>query len=145
MTNSIQPVVLVIDPDALTLMGLSATLHHQGLEVHSARTPLAASRAAKDLALDLVVIDSWADDQLGLATLEQLRELPHLVDLPAVFLWEAQHPQPVLPMSAFSLSKPLDLDALKTIVQRALWLPNLTQQSMTIPSCKFLKDRSVRI
>jgi DNA-binding NtrC family response regulator len=143
MTTTIQPIILVIDPDALTLMGLSATLHHQGLEVHGARTPLAAARAARDLALDLVIIDGWIDETQGMLTLEQLRALPHLVDLPCIFLWSERFTRPQLPMSAFSMNKPLDLEALESIVKRALWLPHLTHQPMSIPSCKFLKERSI--
>lgn len=144
MATNIQPIVLVIDPDALTLMGLSATLHHQGFEVHGARTPMAAARAARDLALDLVIIDGWIDEGHGLPILERLRELPHLVDLPCIFLWESGFAPPSLPISTFSLHKPLDLEALASLVKRALWLPHLTNQQMVVPSCKFLQNRAVQ-
>jgi CheY-like chemotaxis protein len=144
MEANLQPLVLVIDPDALTLMGLSATLHHQGFEVHGARTPMAATRAAQDLALDLVIVDGWVDETLGLQTLERLRVFPQLSDLPCVFLWENHSPQPVLPPSSFCLSKPLDLEALAVVVKRALWLPHLTHQPMTVPSCKYLQIRAVQ-
>ncbi|MDP1564629.1 MAG: response regulator [Pirellulaceae bacterium] len=144
MATNIQPIVLVIDPDALTLMGLSATLHHQGLEVHGARTPLAAARAARDLALDLVIVDGWIDDSQGRQTLERLRELPHLVDLPCIFLWDSGLLQTSMPISSFHLNKPLDLEALATLVKRALWMPHLTHQPMTVPSCKFLHNRTVQ-
>lgn len=144
MATNIQPIVLVVDPDALTLMGLSATLHHQGLEVHGARTPMAAARAARDLALDLVIVDGWIDDRHGRPTLERLRELPHLVDLPCIFLWESGLPQTNMPVSSFHLNKPLDLEALATLVKRALWMPHLTHQPMAVPGCKFLQNRTVQ-
>lgn len=145
MATNLQPVVLVIDPDALTLMGLSATLHHQGLEVHGARTPMAAARAARDLPLDLVIVDGWIDDSRGLDTLAQLRGLSHLLDLPGIFLWDGGVPAPALPVAAFSLAKPLDLEALASVVTRALWLPHLTHQPMAVPSCKFLQTRTIRV
>lgn len=144
MATNIQPIVLVVDPDALTLMGLSATLHHQGLEVHGARTPLAAARAARDLALDLVIVDGWIDDRHGRQTLERLRELPHLVDLPCIFLWESGLSQTNLPVSAFHLNKPLDLEALAILVKRALWMPHLTHPPVAVPGCKFLQNRTVQ-
>jgi hypothetical protein len=79
-----------------------------------------------------------------LQTLERLRVFPQLSDLPCVFLWENHSPQPVLPPSSFCLSKPLDLEALAVVVKRALWLPHLTHQPMTVPSCKYLQIRAVQ-
>jgi len=125
MVPAIKPIVLVVDPDALTLMGLSATLHHQQLEVHGARTRRAAITAANSLALDLVLIDGWIDDDGGLALLAALRAVPHLLDLPAIFFWEDRTSHGPLPPAAFCLVKPLDLDSLHDLIKRGLWLPHL--------------------
>ena len=132
MFDSICPVVLIIDPDALTLMGLSATLHHQKMEVHGARSATAAIKAAESLALDLVVIDDWIDECYGFELLETLRTFPHLTDLPAIFLFDPQTDKPRLPMSSFSVFKPLDLESLTSMVKRALVLPHLVHQPMTL-------------
>jgi len=139
MSHPPRPMVLVVDPDALTLMGLSATLHHQQLEVHGARTPKSALQAAADLALDLVLIDRWVADDGGLNLLASIRQLPHLVDLPAILLLEAADTHLPLPISSFRLIKPIDLDALASIVQRALWLPHLVHDPVTfkVPDSHF--------
>lgn len=126
MTQSQRPVVLVIDPDALTLMGLSATLHHENLEIHGARTRTAALRAAQELALDLIVIDSWIEPDLGQSLVRAIRMLPHLVDVPVVFLTDKNNQQPfAFPASSFEIQKPIDLDALVDVVKRAVWMPHL--------------------
>lgn len=126
MTQSHRPVVLVIDPDALTLMGLSATLHHENLEIHGARTRTAALRAAQELALDLIVIDCWIEPDHGQSLIQAIRMLPHLVDVPVVFLSDQNNPQPFpFPASSFEIQKPIDLDALVDVVKRAVWMPHL--------------------
>lgn len=125
MASAIKPIVLVVDPDALTLLGLSATLHQQQLEVHGARTRRAALSAANALALDLVLIDGWIEDDGGLELLAALRAVPHLVDLPAIFFWEDRTRHGALPPAAFCLFKPLDLDSLQDLIKRGLWLPHL--------------------
>jgi len=142
MATAVKPIILVIDPDALTILGLSAMLHYQGAEVHGARTWLAALKAAADLALDLVVIDGWIDDGHGIELLESIRALPHVADVPAIFLCEGHVAPPAWPPSSFSLRKPLDLDVLGNLVQRALWLPHLVHQPAGLRGCNFLKDRS---
>lgn len=125
MASAIKPIVLVVDPDALTLLGLSATLHQQQLEVHGARTRRAALTAAHSLALDLVLIDGWIEDDGGLELLAALRAVPHLVDLPAIFFWEDRTSHGPLPPAAFCLLKPLDLESLQDLIKRGLWLPHL--------------------
>lgn len=125
MASAIKPIVLVVDPDALTLLGLSATLHQQQLEVHGARTRRAALSAANALTLDLVLIDGWIEDDGGLELLAALRAVPHLVDLPAIFFWEDRTSHGSLPPAAFCLVKPLDLDSLQDLIKRGLWLPHL--------------------
>jgi DNA-binding NtrC family response regulator len=125
MASAIKPIVLVVDPDALTLLGLSATLHQQQLEVHGARTRRAALSAANSLALDLVLIDGWIEDDGGLELLGALRAAPHLVDLPVIFFWEDRTSHGPLPPAAFCLVKPLDLESLQDLIKRGLWLPHL--------------------
>jgi CheY-like chemotaxis protein len=143
MATEVKPIILVVDPDPLTMMGLSATLFHQGAEVHGARTPVAALKAAAQLALDLVVVDGWIDQGQGIELVHSIRQLSHLPDVPAIFLWEGTSPAPTWPHSAFSLRKPLDLEVLVTMVQRALWLPHLVHPPAGLRGCNFLKERSI--
>lgn len=134
MSQTNQPVVLVIDPDPLTLMGLSATLHHEKMEVHGARSRTAALRAAQDLALDLIVVDSWIEPDFGASLMRAIRMLPHLVDVPAVFVAEPEHLKAVqLPPASFHVSKPLNLDALVDVVKRAVWMPHLVHSHQATP------------
>jgi len=133
MTLSPRPVVLVIDPDALTLMGLSATLHHENLEVHGARTRTAALRAAQTLNLDLVVIDSWIEPDYGVSMVHAIRKIAHLVDVPVVFLTEPSEAKHIaFPTSSFNVSKPIDLEALVDVAKRAVWMPHLVHNHMTL-------------
>ena len=132
MTSVIRPTVLIIDPDALTLMGLSATLHHHGHEVHGARTAAAALKAAESLNLDLVLIDDLVAPDGGREILQQLRALPHLSDLPAVWLMEPHREPGRLPLSTFCQTKPVDIPAMMNIIKRALWLPHLVHQPETL-------------
>lgn len=140
MTQSNRPVVLVIDPDPLTLTGLTATLHHESLEVHGARTRTAAFRAAQDLALDLIVVDSWVEPDHGLSLIQAIRLLPHLIDVPVVFLVEQEQAQSLpFPTSSFQIQKPIDLESLVAVVKRAVWMPHLihspsTPQPHTFPN-----------
>lgn len=133
MSQPPRPIVLVIDPDPLTLMGLSSTLHHENLEVHGARTRTATLKAAEDLALDLIVVDSWIEPDQGIGLVNAIRNLPHLVDVPVVFLLEAGAARGFqFPTSAFQILKPIDLEAMIAVVKRAIWMPHLVHTQMTL-------------
>lgn len=149
MTLSYRPVVLVIDPDALTLMGLSATLHHENMEVHGARTPIAALKAAENLPLDIIVCDNWVTNDGGRELIDKIRQIEHLTDVPVIFLDDS----PV--GSGFNssksgdadqvISKPIDLPSFIENVKKSLWMPHLVQSQMTLRPHSFDKNRSGRV
>lgn len=126
MNQSTRPIVLIVDPDPLTLTGLSATLHHEKLEVHGARTRTAALRAAQDLPLDLMVLDCWIEPDLGQNLIRSVRMLPHLVDMPVVLITDPGNDVTIpMPTAAFEVQKPLDLEAFIAVVKRAVWMPHM--------------------
>jgi len=149
MTQSYRPVVLVIDPDALTLMGLSATLHHENMEVHGARTPIAALKAAENLPIDIIVCDNWVTNDGGRELIKKIRQYDHLNDVPVLFLDDpgtaGSDRSSELRDGIQVLYKPIDLGGFVENVKKSLWMPHLVQSQMTLRPHSFDKNRSGRV
>jgi CheY-like chemotaxis protein len=122
-------VILVIDEDALTLMGMAATLDIEGYECHCAQDGEAAHKAARSLNLDLIICDVSVDGQRGLELCQALRREPGKEDVPIVFVSSGAIPDMVRRKqdlgATYYLRKPLDPDVLVEVVAKALWMPHL--------------------
>ena len=128
-------VILIIDEDALTLTGVAAVLNMSGHECHCARDRTAAMKAARALALDLIICDVDLAGESGLDLCRDLRREPGMEDVPVMFISAAQAPDIVRRShdagGAYYLRKPFDPEVLIELVGKALWLPHLVQSRVT--------------
>jgi DNA-binding response OmpR family regulator len=126
--------ILLIDDDPLTLTSLAAVLDVAGYDCHCVRTPEAAVKAAMNLPLDLILCDVNLAGESGLDLCRELRDLPGLEDVPAMFMSSAQMPDIVRRSheagGAYYLRKPFDPEVLLELVGKALWMPHLVQSKV---------------
>ncbi len=137
VANAAQPLVLVIDPDPVTLLGTAATLHGRGFEVHCSQAPEAAFKAARQLPLDLIIIDVDVEGSSGIEIVSAIHELPERGDVPAMFISAAQMPDVISRRfrngSAFFLRRPFDPALFLDLVEKALWMPHLVKTHINRP------------
>ena len=124
-------VILIVDPDPLTLTGMAATLDMAGYECHCARDPEAAIKAARSLTLDLIICDLNIGGESGLALSQELVREHDGSDVPVMFVSTSQAPDIVRRVheagGAYYLRKPFDPDVLVELVGKALWMPHLVR------------------
>ena len=124
-------VILIIDNDPIMLTGIAAVLNMSGYECHCARDAVAATKAVKSLALDLIICDVELGRDSGLELCGQLRQLPGVEDVPMMFISANQTPDIVRRShaagGAYYLRKPFDPEVLIELVSKALWMPPLVQ------------------
>lgn len=128
-----RPVVMVIDPDALTLTAIAAMLDCAQLDVYCAQDRAAAIRGATTLDLDLIVCDEAIDDSNGAGLVMQLRQIPHRQDVPIMYMSERQLPdvisRPHDGGAAYHIKKPLNPKLLLEKINQALFeLPLVNHQ-----------------
>ena len=130
-TSQEPAVILIIDDDAITLTGIAAVLNMSGYECHCARDREAATKAARMLALDLMICDVNVGGESGLALCRDLRHEPGMEEVPVMFMSSAQIPDIVRRShdagGAYYLRKPFDPEVLIELVGKALWMPHLVQ------------------
>jgi DNA-binding response OmpR family regulator len=128
--------LLVIDADPLTMMGTAAVLDMAGYTCHCARDRQAANKAARAIALDLVICDVNLGGESGLDVCRELRLLPGMQDVPVMFVSASQLPDIVRRSheagAAYYLRKPFDPDVLVELVGKALWLPHLVKSRLSM-------------
>jgi DNA-binding response OmpR family regulator len=124
-------VILIVDPDPLTLTGIAATLDMAGYECHCARDAEAAIKAARSLNLDLIICDLNVGGENGLALSQELCREHSSPDVPVMFVSSSQAPDVVRRVheagGAYYLRKPFDPDVLVELVGKALWMPHLVR------------------
>ena len=128
--------ILLIDDDALAMTAAASALDEAGYIVHQARDRQAALKAARHLALDLVICDVNLTGESGLELCRDLRKLPGMEDVPTMFVSASQLPDIVRRSheagGAYYLRKPLDPEVLVELVGKALWLPHLVQSRLAM-------------
>jgi CheY-like chemotaxis protein len=122
-------VILIVDPDPLTLTAVAAVLDLSGYECHMARDPRGALQAARALPLDLVVCDVDLPDQSGFELCQAIRGVPNCEQLPFVFV-SGRHSDQLVQRTrqaggVYYLRKPYDPEVLLDLAERAIWLPHL--------------------
>jgi CheY-like chemotaxis protein len=137
MASLSQPLILVIDADALSLTATAAALHTQQYEVHCARDRVAALQAARQLNLDLIVCDVNLQGVDGVQLCEEIRALPERHDVPIMFISGNQTAGVASRMfhngSALFLRKPFAPQLLLDLVDKALWMPHLIKSHINRP------------
>jgi DNA-binding response OmpR family regulator len=128
--------ILLVDDDPLALTAAAAVLDMAGYTVHQARDRQAALKAARSIALDLVICDVNLAGESGLELCRELRRLPGMEDVPVMFVSATQLPDIVRRSheagGAYYLRKPLDPEVLVELVGKALWLPHLVQSRLAM-------------
>ena len=124
-------VILIIDNDPIMLTGIAAVLNMSGYECHCARDAMAAEKAVRSLALDLVICDVDLGRTSGLELCSQLRQQAGMEEVPVMFISGNQSPDIVRRShaagGAYYLRKPFDPEVLIELVSKALWMPHLVQ------------------
>ena len=119
-----KPVVLVIDPDPLTLTALAAMLDSAQFRVFCARDRSAAIKGASQLSLDLIICDEGIDNSRGEEMIASLRALPDRHDVPIMYMSERQLPDIISRNHEFGASyhikKPLEPNSLMELINKAL-------------------------
>lgn len=128
--------ILLVDDDPLALTAAAAVLDMAGYTVHQARDRQAALKAARSIALDLLICDVNLAGESGLELCRELRRLPGMEDVPVMFVSATQLPDIVRRShdagGAYYLRKPLDPEVLVELVGKALWLPHLVQSRLAM-------------
>lgn len=136
MLNRETATILIIDNDPITLMGIAAVLDMSGHECHCARDAVAAMKAVRATALDLVICDIDLNKEDGLELCRQLKAQPNMADVPFMILTGADQPDMVERTrdagASYFLRKPFDPDVLIELVDKALWMPHLVQTRMNL-------------
>ncbi len=128
-----KPVVLVIDPDPLTLTAIAAMLDSAQFKVYCARDKVAAIKGATHLALDLIICDESVDDADGEEVISDLRAIPNRDDVPILYMSHRQLPDIISRNTqagvAYHIKKPLEPTRLMDAIDRALFeLPLINSQ-----------------
>lgn len=128
-----KPVVLVIDPDPLTLTAIAAMLDSAQFKVYCARDKIAAIKGATHLALDLIICDESVDDADGEEVISDLRAIPNRDDVPILYMSHRQLPDIISRNTqagvAYHIKKPLEPARLMDTIDKALFeLPLINNQ-----------------
>lgn len=132
MNKLAEPVILVIDYNALSLTATSSTLNCQNYQVLGAGSSEAAFQTCQDISLDLIVCDVALNrENDGYDLIQQLKQIPDVTDVPVVFMSAGQGPDVVSRTTtagtAYHLKKPFEPQSLFSLIEKALWLPHLVE------------------
>ena len=84
--DALQPQVLLVDDDEVTLLLSSIALRERGFTVHEASNGTRALQMLTDQMPDVVVLDAVMPGLDGFQTCQALRELPGYESLPVLML-----------------------------------------------------------
>jgi two-component system chemotaxis response regulator CheY len=113
--------VLLVDDDPVMRLAVCAALEAAGHSVLEAAGGAEALALAADADIDVLLLDVVLDDEDGAAVAAALRALPHLSQVPLVFLTgraEADGTRLLALGAAGVLAKPFDITALAADVER---------------------------
>lgn len=131
--------VLIVDdePDIREL--LEITLLRMGLETHCAENYSSATRLLNEVEFDLCLTDMKLPDGDGISLVEYIQQ--HYPNTPAAVI--TAHGNIDLAIKAMKagafdfVSKPVSLDTLRSLIEKALTLPNSNQQVVSSAETKF--------
>ncbi len=134
LQSQIKPVILVIDPDPMTMTAIAASMHLSGYESYCAQDGEAAIKAAQETSFDLIICDVNIDGENGIELCREIHELPKNVDAPVMYISAGQMPDIIRRSnddgSSYYLRKPFDPKVLLELVERALWMPHLIKTNI---------------
>ena len=120
--GTMKPVILVIDDEEAIRLFLAATLEDSGYLVETAATGQEALDRIARSAPDLVLLDLMLPDMSGIQVLDEVKKaLPHVNVLMLTAYSGTETAVRAMKLDAFDyVTKPLELDRLLRLVQRAL-------------------------
>ena len=116
--------VLIVDDDADTRELFRYVMERQGRRVIEAIDGNAAMTIVMQTRPDLILMDAGLPGLDGISATLKIRQIPHLSDVPVVFI--SGHVQPHMRQQALAiggtdyLEKPVSIDALETVVSQCL-------------------------
>ncbi len=124
--------VVVVDPNAISLLVLAGVLDSQGYSCVCARNRDAAMQALTMSQQDLLVCDVGDDATAALEMLPQMRSMPGYENLAAVLIAESrwaglEKKTEAMSQATRCLFKPIDPHSLLAVVDQILWMPTLVE------------------
>ena len=126
-----QPKILVVDDDPSLRQMLTTVLAAQGYTVQPAEDGLAAVAAVQEAFFDLILMDIRMSRLGGIGALERIKEIsPNIPVIIMTAYASVDTAIQALKTGAYDyLTKPLDLDELKILLQKALQHDQLVQEN----------------
>lgn len=124
--------LLLVDDESQILDSLSTILTAAGYQCCMAANEETAMRLASEVDPDLIISDINLAGQSGLELCERLKQQALTKDVPVMFVSGAQVPDIIRRAHAaggtYYLRKPFDPEVLLELVDKALWMPHLSNQ-----------------
>lgn len=124
--------LVIVDPNALSLLATAGAMHSSGHHCVCARNHLAALDALSMDVQDAMVIDVGDDAAAALELVSQARQVDGYQHLPVVLIADAawaglEIKAEAMPVATRCLFKPIDPHSLLAVVDRLLWMPTLVR------------------
>ena len=129
-----KPRILVVDDEESIRMMLRAVLEEEGYEIIEAADGPEAVKAVEQNSLDLILLDIRMTTMDGIETLTEIRKISPFVPVLMMTAYATvKTAVEALKAGAFEyLAKPLDIEELKILVQKALEYYRLREENLTL-------------
>lgn len=129
-----KPRILVVDDEESIRMMLRAVLEEEGYEIIEAADGPEAVKAVEQNRLDLILLDIRMTTMDGIETLTEIRKISPFVPVLMMTAYATvKTAVEALKAGAFEyLAKPLDIEELKILVQKALEYYRLREENLTL-------------
>ena len=129
-----KPRILVVDDEESIRMMLRAVLEEEGYEIIEAADGPEAVKAVEQNPLDLILLDIRMTTMDGIETLTEIRKISPFVPVLMMTAYATvKTAVEALKAGAFEyLAKPLDIEELKILVQKALEYYRLREENLTL-------------
>jgi len=126
--------ILVVDDEESHRIMLRAVLRDEGYEVTEAADGSEAVRAVEDEPFDLILMDVRMKTMDGIEALQEIRKISPLVPVLIMTAYASvKTAVEALKSGAFEyLTKPLDIEELKVLIEKALELYHLREENLTL-------------
>ena len=126
--------ILVVDDEESHRIMLRAVLKDEGYEVAEAADGSEAVRAVEEEPFDLILLDIRMKTMDGIEALQEIRKISPLVPVLIMTAYASvKTAVEALKAGAFDyLTKPLDIEELKILIEKALELYHLREENLTL-------------
>ena len=126
--------ILVVDDEESHRIMLRAVLKDEGYEVAEAADGSEAVRAVEEEPFDLILMDVRMKTMDGIEALQEIRKISPLIPVLIMTAYASvKTAVEALKAGAFEyLTKPLDIEELKILIEKALELYHLREENLTL-------------